>query len=62
MQVTLPTNQAFIDEFGPYRQRLDVGDHDATAVTRKLRRRWPRRFRAVDAGDAARTCPVRQRW
>ena len=39
MQVTLPTNQAFIDEFGPYRQRLDVGDHHATAVTRMLRRR-----------------------
>jgi len=39
VQVTLPTNQALIDEFGPYRQRLDVGDHHATAVTRKLRRR-----------------------
>jgi len=39
VQVTLPTNQAFIDEFGPYRQRLDVGDHHATAVTRMLRRR-----------------------
>jgi len=38
VQVTLPTNQAFIDEFGPYRQRLDVGDPNATAVTRKLRR------------------------